>query len=438
MPTGEWAALHDKRGRLLNEVDTTLNAAKAEGRELTEDERSHVQGKMDAIDSIDRDLALIERVRNAGATHGQPAQIAGPQIHQIHDRAEDQAWGSLGEQLMAVRNAALPGGAVDPRLLRPMAIPLGANVGQPSDGGFLLQPDYTAGIWQKSYEMGQILSRCFRVPIGDNADSVKINGIDEDSRTTGSRWGGVQAYWIAEAGTLTGSQPHFKQIELAPKKMAVLVYATSEMLRNPTTLEAVINQVVPQEITFTAEDAIFRGDGKGKPQGIIASTGRVTQAAEGGQPPATLQSENIIKMWSRCFGRSRQTAVWLTNQDIEPQLFTVGIMIGVGGSTIYMPPGGLSAQPYGTLFGRPVIPVEYASTLGTEGDIVLADLSQYAISDRGNVRADSSIHVQFLTDQTAFRFIYEIDGTPLWSAPLTPYQGVAATTLSPFVTLATR
>ena len=42
-----------------------------------------------------------------------------------------------------------------------------------------------------------------------------------------------------------------------------------------------------------------------------------------------------------------------------------------------MPPGGLSGQPYGTLLGRPVIPIEQCSTLGTVGDIILADLKQF-------------------------------------------------------------
>ena len=37
-----------------------------------------------------------------------------------------------------------------------------------------------------------------------------------------------------------------------------------------------------------------------------------------------------------------------------------------------MPPGGLSAASYGTLFGRPVLTVEYCAALGDEGDIICA------------------------------------------------------------------
>jgi HK97 family phage major capsid protein len=111
-------------------------------------------------------------------------------------------------------------------------------------------------------------------------------------------------------------------------------------------------------------------------------------------------------------------------------------VIGTAGVPVYLPANGISGQPYGTLFGRPVIPVEYADTLGTEGDITLADYSQYVLADKGGVQTASSMHVAFLTDEMVFRFIYRVDGEPIWHAALTPFKG--SNTLSPFVTLATR
>jgi len=101
-----------------------------------------------------------------------------------------------------------------------------------------------------------------------------------------------------------------------------------------------------------------------------------------------------------------------------------------------MPPGGMSATPYGTLFGRPMLPIEQASTVGTVGDLILADMSQYVVAEKGGMQSASSLHVRFLYDEAVFRFTLRIDGQPMWSAPLTPSQG--SNTLSPFVTLATR
>ena len=42
----------------------------------------------------------------------------------------------------------------------------------------------------------------------------------------------------------------------------------------------------------------------------------------------------------------------------------------------------------------------------------------------------------FLYDENVFRFIYRVDGKPIWNKPLTPYKGSAS--VSPFVTLAKR
>jgi len=44
--------------------------------------------------------------------------------------------------------------------------------------------------------------------------------------------------------------------------------------------------------------------------------------------------------------------------------------------------------------------------------------------------------VAFLTDEMVFRFIYRVDGEPIWNAPLQPFKG--SNTLSPFVALASR
>lgn len=103
---------------------------------------------------------------------------------------------------------------------------------------------------------------------------------------------------------------------------------------------------------------------------------------------------------------------------------------------MYVPAGGLSEKPYGTLFGRPVIPLEQCSAAGDVGDIILADISQYLLIDKGGIKAASSVHVRFLYDENVFRFIYRVDGQPIWNKPLTPFKGSA--TVSPFVTLAKR
>jgi HK97 family phage major capsid protein len=79
---------------------------------------------------------------------------------------------------------------------------------------------------------------------------------------------------------------------------------------------------------------------------------------------------------------------------------------------------------------------EYCPTPGTPGDIILCDFSRYIVAMREQLRADLSIHVKFLTDEQAFRFVMRVNGTPIDTRPLTPLYGTQAT--SSFVALAQR
>ncbi len=143
------------------------------------------------------------------------------------------------------------------------------------------------------------------------------------------------------------------------------------------------------------------------------------------------------KMWARRFALGPTGKyMWLINQDVTPQLYLMTLGIGTAGVVTYLPPGGLSAAPYSTLMGAPVMEVEWASTVGTVGDIALVDLSQYVTINKGAPTTMSSMHVYFLSDQMAYRTTWRIDGQPWQSLPLTPFAGT--NTQSPFVVLATR
>src|SRR5581483_3815265 len=285
-------------------------------------------------------------------------------------------------------------------------------------------------------DMGQILSRVQKLTLSTSANSIKIPAVDETSRATGSRWGGVQSYWVGEGNTATTTKPKFRLIELDLKKLLANWYVSDELMADASVMNTIANQAFSEEIMFMTEDAIFRGDGAGKPYGMLNSPTVVSVAKETGQATKTLVYENVLKMWSRCWGRSRQNAVWFINQDVEPQLYALSQVIGTAGVPVYLPANGIAGEPYGTLFGRPVVPVEYSDTVGTQGDITLADYSQYVIADKGGVQAASSMHVAFLTDEMVFRITYRVDGRPIWHAPLTPFKGT--NTLSPFITLAAR
>ena len=403
-----------------------LNKAEAEDRFLSEDEQRDIDKYEEEIRSWDESIGRAEKLL---AIEPDDRSTEKPEVKPTPAKDNEKRFASFGEQLMAAYRAATPGGKVDERLTTRAAS--GLNESTPSDGGFLVQQDFVTELLKRTYETGILASKVKKIPISTNANGMKINAIDEDSRANGSRWGGVQTYWEGEADEITASKPKFRQMELSLKKLTGLCYATDELLQDAAALEAVIRQAFAEEFGFKIDDAILSGSGEGEPLGILNSGAIVTVAKEASQTD-TITVENLIKMWNRLWSRSRANAVWYINQELEPYLYTLKI----GDKPVYIPAGGLSEKPYGTLFGRPVVPIEQCSAAGEVGDIILADIGQYLLIDKGGIKSASSIHVRFLYDENVFRFIYRVDGKPIWTKPLTPYKGSA--TVSPFVTLAKR
>ena len=304
-----------------------------------------------------------------------------------------------------------------------------------ADGGIAILPEFHQEILTHIYQ-NDIFSRTDHYQVAGNNMTFPTD--PESSRADGSRAGGLRAYWVGEGDPLTGAAPKLGETTLKLNKLAVLVYLTEELINdNGLALESYVNKKVTEEMEFMLGESIFNGNGVGKPLGIMQSSARVTVPKESGQAANSIVAENILHMWSRMRASSRKNSAWFINQDTEPQLHQMSLGVSTaGGQLVYMPPSGLSEASYATLMGRPVIPTEFNETLGTEGDIMLASLDDYITISKGGIEQAESMHVEFLTDQLALRFIMRIDGKPWETQPLTPYKGTA--TQSSFVTLATR
>jgi HK97 family phage major capsid protein len=87
-----------------------------------------------------------------------------------------------------------------------------------------------------------------------------------------------------------------------------------------------------------------------------------------------------------------------------------------------------------TLLGIPVMFNERSVALGTAGDVVLADLSQYLIKEGSGPYVAMSEHVYFTTNKTVMKIFWNVDGQPWLDAPI-PLEGSTSNTVSPFIVL---
>jgi HK97 family phage major capsid protein len=429
--------MRDKYRELIEQAEAIR--MKANASEPTVEDANKVDDLLKQADGVRSQIEREEKLEEHKVWAGQsqnPVEKPNPEARKVTPPSDD-----LG---LALQGIALRGGypnfTQDQRSRIEKRAPSGMNVAIGSEGGFLLQPEYVAGILQKTYDTSLAARLCRRWQIGANSSSLILTTINDSSRVDGSQFGGAAAYWAPEATAVTASKPALGQLEIKPKKVFAFWWATDELVQDATALSSLAYDIFGQVLSFKVDNAIINGTGAGQPLGILNAPCLVTQAKEtSGQNPgsASILYPNIVKMWSRMWPRSHANAVWFANVDTFPWLASMGLTVGTGGAPAFMPANGITGTPYSTLMGRPIIFHESCSTCGTVGDIILADMSQYALVDKGGAQMAESIHVHFTQDENCYRMIYRVDGQPLWSSFMTPATG-SANTLSPFVALATR
>jgi len=322
----------------------------------------------------------------------------------------------------------------DDRMHRHFAAVQGMSEGIAADGGYTVMPEFAGGI----------IDRVYSNPLWLRTDNYSVTGNNmtflanaETSRATGSRHGGLRSYYLAEGATATKSKPTLREVTVKLIKVGVLVYLTNELLDDGgSALPTYVSRKAGEEFNFVQGDGLFNGTGAGQPLGVLNAPSLVSIAKETGQAASTLVLENFNKMYARFFMPNYGRAYWYANQDILPQLETVALNVGTGGQAMFVGPNGLASAPGGTVKGRPLEFTEFNATLGTQGDVILADLGQMLSISKGGVMQAVSMHVEFLTDQLALRFIIRYNATPWETAALTPFKG--SSTQSSFVTLDAR
>lgn len=403
------ASLMDKADQMIaeNKFGAELEAVQKE-----------IKDKADAIDQLAVQAAMS-------------AQGAEPEAEKPQNEVKKR-FSNLGEQLMAIRNAARPGGVVDERLLQVNNDVKGAQSKVDEDGGYAIQEDFAKNILESAVTTGQILSRVTTYTISANSNSMRYMTADESDLSDGTVFGGVKMHWATEGGTAASSKPQFRETKIDLEKMMGFAYATEELLQDAAFMNSYFGRCFTLASERLLEGAIIDGDGSGKPLGILNSDATIAVPAASGQEAGTINSENILSMWQRGLYRNRSSMIWLAHPDCEMQFQKLML----NDTPIWMPEGGLSAAPYQRILNRPVIYDDNCAALGSKGDVMLVDLSRYILVKKGSARQDWSMHVEFLTDQMCFRMVLRVNGAPDTNKTIKLKNSTLAR--SPFVTLAAR
>jgi HK97 family phage major capsid protein len=301
-------------------------------------------------------------------------------------------------------------------------------------GGFTVPTAFSPNMLSVGNDADPLAALTTKIDLAPSGKVIVPARTDKDHSSSVS--GGLRVYRRNETDTSSSSRMEMEQIKLEATSLFGLTYTSEEILeRSASAFIGLMEAGFQDEFASRLMDERLSGTGVGQYEGVLNSPAVVSVAKETGQAAATVVYENVVKMRARCWGYGR--AVWLANEDVLPQLMTMSLAVGTGGSSVWQPSAREDAPDM--LLGRPLFFNEACETVGTVGDVILGNWSQYLegyIGTPGMVKGANSMHVRFINHERTFKFWMENDGRCWWRAALTPKNSTA--TLSPFVSLATR
>ncbi|MGE5415886.1 MAG: phage major capsid protein [Acidobacteriota bacterium] len=427
--------LKGQRQDLLKQAEQLIEKTKKENRGFIASEKSQHDGMMSEIKDLDRRIAEAEleiQQRRSKLFAGVPTldpmgTYHGPRSEyrrMFGENTDKNEFNGLGDFMRSVVNRSR---MYDPRL----ASRSGAVEGIPSAGGFLVPTEYAAGVFDAVFSNSVILSRCKKYAM--NSATLNIPAFDSADRANGSVAGFV-ASWKAEGSTNTVQTPKVRNMELTANKMIILTKCSNEFFQDSPQGSQALTAAMSQAIQDYTDYYLINGSGAGQPLGLVNAPSVITQDKEVGQVADTFIFENAVRMFARLLPQSIMNSCWIMSPSVIPQLFAMTLNAGTAGQPVFMPDA--KGTPGGTLFGLPIIFTDLCPALGDLGDVILADLSTYAVGMRSGIQIDVSSDVGFSDYETYFRAVIRMDGQSLLDKAVTPKKGTS--TLSNIILLQAR
>jgi len=304
--------------------------------------------------------------------------------------------------------------------------------GGDSSGGYAIPGPILARWSDMALEDEIVRSRGISWPIPEGAREISVPSWAIGDRSDGSV-GGLSIQWETEDPPADADLQIAKtqMVTLHPRRGAIYVECSNELLEDAPQFEQQLDMIMSRALSYGLDRAfLFTGDGASSPLAVINSPALISVARD---TSGVIIWDDLASMFSRLSPASFRGAIWVTHVSCLPSLMKVSVPVGTAGS---IAPQALNERAPGvyTLFGLPCLFTEKSQPLGTLGDLMLCDFSQYYIGLKSDMRIDKSVHLGFRRNKTTFRIQTRIDGSPVLSAPETPPN--SADTVSPFIVLA--
>lgn len=244
-------------------------------------------------------------------------------------------------------------------------------------GGFLVPMQYSQALLDQSLESEIIRPNATVIPMTSSTLDLPIfNTTDR----TGAKRAGLQMVMIGEAATSTAQTAITANLGLQAKKGAIFVDVSGELEADVPGFSNYLGQHMANAVAGGLDYQFVQGTGAGAPLGIVNAPCTATVTKESAQAASTILAANLLKMAGRLHPSCWAKSVWLVSPSALPQLLTLTQEAGpsTGGRTAQL----MDRDGMMLLMTRPVIITDACSAIGTKGDVILADLSQYIVGLR--------------------------------------------------------
>ena len=267
------------------------------------------------------------------------------------------------------------------------------QVGTDSEGGYLV-PDEFERTLIEALEEENIFRRIATV-IHSNSGDRKIPVVA--SKGT--------AGWIDEEGLYPESDDSFGQLSLGAYKLGTMIKISEELLNDSAfDMEGYITREFARRIGTKEEEAFFKGDGTGKPLGLLADTGGADIGVT--TTGASIIADDVIDLYYSLRVPYRKKAKWIMNDSTVSALRKLKDQ---NGQYLWQP--SLVAGTPNTILGCEVISSPFMPSIAAgEKAIAFGDYSYYWIADRQGRTFKRLNELFATTGQVGFLGAQRVDG----------------------------
>lgn len=385
--------LLEQRAKAWEQTKAILDKAADEKRDLTAEEESAFQNANADIDRIDKrrkDIesaeqraadteAALEAVLERRAT--QPDPVADP------DTKYREFFAGKSGKAIEVR-AEKPMGTYEFRTLSKLTAGAGANT---------VKTSFYEQLVAHLIDVAGLMKAGPTVLQTNTGEQIQV------PKTTGHS----SASLVAEAGTISASDPAFGQVPLDAYKYAFLIQVSNELV-NDTSVDLLgyLSMQAGRALGNALGAQFITGTGSSQPQGIVpvATTGVTGGAGVSG----AFTADNLIDLYFSVIQPYRDSAscAWLMR---DATLGGVRKLKDTTNQYLWQP--SLQVGAPDTLLGKPVYtdPTVAAVALSA-ASVLFGDFSQYFVRLVNGIRFERSDDYAFNTDLVTYRAIIRGDG----------------------------